>query len=62
MSSMAHRAPLFPRLQLLLDVLRGPLFAYAARGRLCERGQNTQVVLYFRLANAAANYTGLCIQ
>lgn len=35
MSTVARFAPLFSRLKLLLDVLRGPLLAHLACGGLC---------------------------
>lgn len=49
MSSLACVPPLLHGVQLFLDVLRGPVPAHAARGGLCGRGQDHEVVLPARL-------------
>lgn len=57
--TLAHPPPLLSSLQLLLDVLRGPLFAHPAGGGLCERGQDSQMVLPARLAQPLAHHADL---
>lgn len=59
---LAHPTALLSSLELLLDVLRGPLPAHSAGSRICQRGQDTQVVLSTWMAHSGPNYGRLRLQ
>lgn len=62
MPNLAYTVALLSSLQLFLDVLRGPLFTHFAGGGVCQRKQDTQMVLPAWLANSGPNHGSLRLQ